>query len=613
MPRRVPVYRHEVVTGRREGQAITASSRIYTAGPHAEKLRKVGQRSRDRSWQSDLWDYYDVVPEYRFGCDWVGNLLSRAKLYVAGPDGAETENKHALDALASLFDGPEGQEEMLRLLGVNFTVAGEAWLFGVEGKNGDEWQVAAASEVYEEGQKLKVEGDVLPEGALGIRLWKAHPRISTEPNSPSRAVMPVLNQIVTLSKVIDAQANSRLTGNGILFIPQEIELPAIPMTMNDGDGETTSLQAMDAAASVTAQLIKIAKMAIQDRDSAAAQIPLIIAAEGQYLEKIQHIDLWSKFDEAVREIIVGLIDRLAIGMDMPPEVIKGTGDMNHWGAWSVEEAAIKAHTEPLLGVITASLTTGYLRPYLEGMGVPDAEKYSFEADTSALRLRPNRSKEALELYDRGALARKTLLVENGFDPEIDLMDEKEYKTWLLQKIASGSTTPDQVAMAARLLTQVDLPGTADEGQITQEARPTRSLAEHPERRAPLEEETTTAPGVQASATAPFVVDGLVLAAEQMVYRALERAGNRLKTRMGGRNVGTDAAELYMSVASVSAKEADELLADAWAAVDRFDYPIDKERLRATLNEFTFMLLCMQKPYRRDALARHLLLEMDDAE
>ena len=168
-------------------------------------------------------------------------------------------------------------------------------------------------------------------------------------------------------------------------------------------------------------------------------------------------------------------------------------------------------------------------------------------------------------------------------------------------------------MAARLLTQVDLPGTADEGQITQEARPTRSLAEHPERRAPLEEETTTAPGVQASAAAPFVVDGLVLAAEQMVYRALERAGNKLKTRMGGRNVGTDAAELYMSVASVSAKEADELLTDAWAAVDRFDYPIDKDRLRATLNEFTFMLLCMQKPYRRDALARHLLLEMDDAE
>ena len=293
--------------------------------------------------------------------------------------------------------------------------------------------------------------------------------------------------------------------------------------------------------------------------------------------------------------------------------LEGTGEMNHWGAWSVEEAAIKAHTEPLLGVITASLTTGYLRPYLEGMGVPDAEQYSFEADTSALRLRPNRSKEALELYDRGALTRRTLLVENGFDPEVDLMDEKEYKTWLLQKITSGSTTPDQVAMAARLLTQVDLPGTAEAGQITQEARPTRSLAEHPERRAPLEEETTTAPGVQASAAAPFVVDGLVLAAEQMVYRALERAGNKLKTRMGGRNVGADAAELYMSVASVSAKEADELLTDAWAAVDRFDYPIDKDRLRATLNEFTFMLLCMQKPYRRDALARHLLLEMDDAE
>lgn len=612
MPRRVPVYRHEVVSGRRTDQAITASSRIYTAGPGAEKLRKAGQRTRDRSWQSDLWGYYDTVPEFRFGCDWVGNLVSRVRLYVAGPDGRESDSPIALEALRSLFGGNEGQEEMLRLLGVNFTVAGEGWIFGIDGQDGDEWRVAAGAEVYEEGQSLKVEGETLPRDALGIRIWKAHPRISTEPNSPSRAVMPILNQIVTLSKVIDAQANSRLTGNGILFIPQEIELPAIPVVMNDGDGDVASQQILDVASSVTKRLIDIAKIAIEDRDSAAAQIPLVVAVEGQYIEKVQHLDLWSKFDEAVREIITGLVDRLAIGMDMPPEVLKGTGDLNHWNSWQVEEAAIKAHTEPLIGVITASLTTGYLRPWLISQGVENAEEYSFEADTSKLRLRPNRSKEALELHDRGAINRRTLLIENGFDPDVDAMGEEEYREWLLQKIASGSTTPDQVAAAVRLLGLSGIPGAVEQGQITQQAPPRRSLEEHPERRAPEEEETITAPGVQASAGAPFVVDGLVLAAEQMVYRALERAGNKLKTRMGGRNIGGEAAELYLSVSSISTKEADELLRDGWAAVDRFDYPVDKIKLRDALNEFTFMLLCMQKPYRREALARHLLLEMSDA-
>lgn len=605
MPRRVPVYRHEA-TSRPRGQAITASSRVYGSGAQAEKLRKTGQRSRDRQWQAEIWDFYDMVPEFRFGCDWVGNLISRAKLYVAGPDGRPTQNQAALDALASLFGGPEGQEEMLRLLGVNFTVAGEAWVIGEEGETGDTWRVAAATEVYEEGKALKVEGEVLPTSALGIRLWKAHPRISTEANSPSRAVMPILNQIVQLSMVISAQAESRLTGNGILFIPQEIELPAVPVTTNDGDGDLTSLQQLDAAASVTRRLIEIAKIAKSDPETAAAQIPLILAAEGQYLEKIQHIDLWSKFDEAVREIIAGLIDRLAIGMDMPPEVIKGTGEMNHWGSWQVEEAAIKAHTEPLLGIITASLTTGYLRPYLEGMGVADAAGYTFEADTSKLRLRPNRSKEALELYDRGALNRHTLLVENGFDPEANLMNEEEYRQWLLQKIASGSTTPDQVAVAAQLLGVLGLPGTVEQGQITQEERPTRSLEEHPRRAEPEEP-------VTASAGAPFVVDGLVLAAEQMVYRALERAGNKLKNRMASRSIDCEAAELYLSVAGISSNEADALLQDGWAAVDRFDYPVDKEKLRNALNEFTFMLLCMQKPYRREALARHLLLEMSDGD
>ena len=103
----------------------------------------------------------------------------------------------------------------------------------------------------------------------------------------------------------------------------------------------------------------------------------------------------------------------------------------------------------------------------------------------------------------------------------------------------------------------------------------------------------------------------MLAAEQMVYRALERAGNKLKARMASRSIECEAAELYLSVSSISTKDADALLQDGWAAVDRFDYPVDKEKLRSALNEFTFMLLCMQKPYRREALARHLLLEMSD--
>jgi hypothetical protein len=35
------------------------------------------------------------------------------------------------------------------------------------------------------------------------------------------------------------------------------------------------------------------------------------------------------------------VERLAIGLDMPPEVLLGLGDSNHWSAWQVDEQTWK--------------------------------------------------------------------------------------------------------------------------------------------------------------------------------------------------------------------------------------------------------------------------------
>jgi hypothetical protein len=302
-------------------------------------------------------------------------------------------------------------------------------------------------------------------------------------------------------------------------------------------------------------------------------------------------------------------------MDMPPEVLTGTAEVNHWGAWQIEEAAIKAHTEPLLEVIVASLTTGYLHPFLQHEGVEDWANYTFEADTTALRLRPNRSKEAFELWDRGALNVRTLLAENGFNPETDQPDEKERILWYLAKVAGGSTTPDQVAAALQKLGVLGIPGA--EAQTSTEAPEPRTLREHPRRQEPdpVKSEQRQVRAIEASAAVPqaFVADGLVLATEVMVYRALERAGNRLKNQVGSfQNVA--AADLYLRVPHLTKTECEQLLTDAWSCVDRFDYPgVSQDALRTALNEYTLTLLRLQKPHTRQALASHLLMELAEEE
>lgn len=591
-------------------QSLTASARVYSTGT-ARKLIRKGRRAHSREWQSLLWHFYDSVPEFRSGCDWVGNSLSKAKLEVYYK-GKPTTKQEALDALESLFGGSEGQEEMLRLLGINFTVAGESYIVGTPADEADEdseddWSVVAAVEVSanSDGTRITIEGEELGPYELAVRLWKAHARRRDEANSPSRAIIPILAEIEKLTQVIDAQASSRLTSAGILWVPSEMELPTVTITAGEGDDETTTNVQLEGADGLYNQLVEIASIAIEKRDSAAANVPIVISAPGEFLEKIQHTEFWSGFDEHVKELREEAIRRIAVGMDMPPEVLTGTADINHWGAWQIEEAAIKSYTEPLLAIIVASLSEGYLRPLLKAWGVPDWRDYSFHANTSQMRLRPNRSKEAVELWDRLALSTRTMLIENGFDPDVDMMSDEERQMLLLVKVAGGSATPDQVAAALTKLGITGIPTGVDDAQETREARPTRSLEGHPTRNAPDPEESEAEDAIVAGGA--FVVDGLVLATEQMIFRALERAGNKLKNRIGVRT-DTPAMDLYMLAPDLSRSECESLLDDAWR-LDRFDYPVDKTRLQNALHSHTLMLLRMQRPYSRAGLARHLLLEL----
>jgi hypothetical protein len=622
------VYRHEVVNrptpvaGIDTKNALVASARTYEAGSlQTQSLRKTGRRTRSSEWQNELWDMYDQVPEFRAGCSWVGNLLSKAELMVY-KDGKPTTDADALDALASLFGGREGQEEMLRLLGINFTVAGEAFVVGLPQKDDDdEWEVIASTEVQgETTNSITIEGERVPDGTLAIRLWKAHPRKSNESDCPARALLPTLSEIVRLNQVIASLADSRLKGNGILFVPSELEMPAIPVLTADEDGneQLTMQDSTSISEGITRRLIKIASIAMQNRDSAAAAVPLVIAAPGEYLEKVQWIDFWTGFDEHSQKLREEARKSIGIGLDMPPEVITGTADVNHWGAWQIEEAAIKVHTEPLLNVIVSSLTKGYLHPVLKAWGVKDYASYTFEVNTAALRLRPNRSKEAIELWDRGELSARTMLIENGFDPDNDSPEEKERVMFFLSTLArKTSATPDQLAEVLRQIGVQGVPGDAADQRGALE-RP--SLETHPVRDIPDadESEADDAVAVRASGAlvaepSAFVIDGLLLASEVLVDRALERAGNRLKARIGRRDNVIPATELYLHGPRLDLAECEALLQDAWGGVQRREYGVDKQRLESALHAYTLSLLRLQKPYDRAALSRTLILELTATE
>lgn len=547
------------------------------------------------AWQKAAWAFYDTIGEYRYSVAWVGNLLSRVKLLVH-QDGEPTSDTTALDVLARLFGGPDGQIEMLRQLGIHFTVAGDSYVVAEGQGEGvdDKWYVVAATEMKWTGTGWMVDKKKLDD-ALVIRLWKPHPMKHRASDAPTRAVLPILSEIDGLTKHVAAQIDSRLAGAGMLVLPSEISFASTGQTTTDGGVQVNPAASADEFLAVLGENMITP---IENRESAAAVVPMILQASGEHLDKIQHLTFWSELDKQAIELRQEAIQRLALGMDMPPEILTGTADMNHWNSWQMEESQIKAHTEPLIKIITQSLTEGYLRPMLEAEGLSPEEAHTFElaADTSALRVRPNRSKEAIELWQAMLLKGEAVLRENGFE-ESDLMEEDERSEWLARRVASGSTTPELVESALRML-GVDLP-TVQAAEIIEaeptEARPQPSLKRHPVREIPEQ------PEADAAALAKALIAG-----QFQVLRALERAGNRMKTRHGSLPAGIAPPEAYLVYPELDAQAASALVADAWTYVDRVDCGLPVDFLQRELHAFTCRLIADRKRFDVTDLRDHLI-------
>lgn len=581
---------------------------IPTTSLVASAVRYSGESARiyrpQQDWQVECYRHYAICGEARFAANFFGHALSRATLHVGVRNAAtgkieRTEEGVATALLAELFHGQDGQAQMLKAIGVHLTIAGECYLVGREVDGEDTWEIVSILEMKVSGKQWTIEyGDGmqavrLTDDDVVIRIWSPSPARRIEADSPFRSLLPILTEIEWLTRNIFAQISSRLAGAGILFLPQGMSFPPPP----EVDGQAP--QVANEAEGFMLTLADGMLTPIQDPSSPAAMVPIVVTAPDEAIDKAKLMHFWSELDGKTLEMRNSAISRFADGMDLPREQVmgmssnSGTGGGNsngvsHWGAWQVEESTIKMFLEPMLELVSNALTVGYLRPLMEEETetlVPEFVHY----DTAELRLRPDRSAEALELWDRGLISTKALLRETGFGVE-DMPDDEEFKTWLLRKIASGSNTPEQVAAAARAL-GVNIPSdTNPAAPEVREAPQAPSLEDHPTK------PRTPAEHPQAAA--------VLAASDALVFRALERAGNRIRQNAGVKPPGVKAYDIH-TLFQVNGT-ADEVLDDAWSCAPQvLDGLCDVDTTVQSLNSYVKGLFASQEQHTRDRLARWL--------
>lgn len=442
-------------------------------------------------WQADAWRYLELVGELQYVISWRAWSASRCRLVASAMDeqGApmgdipedDPNAQKVRDIVNSIGGGVSGQAKLIQRAAYLLSVVGECWIGMIvrdaareetidglalpvdisrPGYQLEQWYVFGKEQITStpsgvilklpDGSKHEFHQDV---DAL-FRVWAEHPMDPSKPVSPIWSNRKVLNGIVQADATIQAANNSRLVGNGLLFVPQEMSLPqqvapaSVPVGQTDTHDPVPFFEPNSAQA-LQDLLFDVASTAKRDPASQAAMLPIIAAVPGEMIKNVNWIRPGSDIPETTLKIQEADVRRLAMGLDVAPERLFGMSEGNHWSAWAIDENDIKVHVAPLVQIITDALTQEILREKLADEGL-DPDQYIVWYDTTALSQDPDKTDEARDAFDRGAITAAALRQHLGFDDE-DGYDYSTAEGWVQMAIDKFAANPANGAQLIPIL------------------------------------------------------------------------------------------------------------------------------------------------------------------
>lgn len=585
---------------------------VPLSGPEAARYATARAKQTTEQWQKDAWYYYDAIGELSGPTNWIANAVSKADLFgaeidpttglVTGP----TEDVRAQQAASLCLGGAAKRAQLQFVLAVCWQIPGEAYVV-VRGRAAlrgvpqpDEWLVLSGQKVKPKGQTWSYEDPVtLAWIELGradrlIRVWSPHPNDQAKANSAVRSALSVLREIEKASMNLAAVLDSRIASAGIHAIPQEIDLP----------GREDGVSNADAFSDL---LLRAASAGIEAPGTAAAQVPVIVEIPEDHIDAFVRGRMTP--DTAMDQTVISLrqddISRLHAALDMPKKTAEGDMEgMNHWGAWQVEETTYKIFIEPLLDRFGDALTEFWYRPVLAAMGVENPERHTLAWDTTGIVSRPDSTEDLDHLYDLGLISDDYRRQASGI-PEDAVPSEDEYRRRFLEKVVLASP---QMLETAALARELGLEAVASELEAAAEEQRQENAA----RLEAVREQPQDDAGARALPAAPTSTDeapeGLVAAAELIVFDALSRAGGRLLTREHRGQFGsTPKHELHTVISPTADQGFDRLMADSFQFADRVAdaYALDRSAFTAELKGYTRMLLRTGRHHRQGWLETSL--------
>lgn len=462
--------------------------------------------------------YDETVGEVWYAAKFYERAMRNVRLIVQARDPANPNDwKESLEPrpnelLRTLQDKNGETSALLGRYGRLTFLTGDVRMFGqVDGQGYTSWEMLSVQEIRinDQGQYIRkvhpsapdevierAPSDVFtptPGGAVMFRLWTPSPRFSEMADWPLRASLDICEELLLLTRRVRGEIRSRLAGNGLLYIPQEIILAMTEIGRNPDEDPV--------APDIMAKLMQAMETAIQQDNAASALVPIVVTGPGDLGAYIKHFTFEKpeSQDEAKRN---ECIRRLALSLDMPPEALLGIGDTNHWGAWQIDESAWKVHIEPVTKTLVENLTSAWFRPML---GTSD---YRIWYDESAVVNHPDRSKDFKEANEAYIVSNKSYRREIGATEDDAMSPEEQNRMAELKALAhrgSEATTTPPANSTGSGPSEITVGPPAGDPQA--------------------------APSRDASPTGAPEAAKLLAAAELAVWRGRELAGSRLRSKV----------------------------------------------------------------------------------
>lgn len=298
----------------------------------------------------------------------------------------------------------------------------------------------------DKGQELNPETDTI------VRLYQPHPRWSAQADCAMRGVLGECEALVTLHRQVIAESNSKASA-GFFTVPNELGLGPTTTTDADGGGEGQEAQEDPFINDMATALVE----PIADPSHPSATTPMLIRGPAEYLKPdvLRRIDLAREAANDLDARIEARVKRLARGLNLPVETVLGHQATTFANAEQIDQAEFDDYLHPRAVLLVNALTLGFMRPQLLDdtspvKANPDVQRVMIWFDPADLIAQPDKAKNAPEDLKANAISLAAYREARGWS-EDDAPSEEE----LLQRagLGRGILTADLTLALLNLLGQ----------------------------------------------------------------------------------------------------------------------------------------------------------------